>query len=156
MRRGGVLRDLGTLIVKDNVIGRSGLRLHHNRKIIHDETRRRRVVLDGLKLNAPRRIPHMHARFVERLGRGFIGFSLLRSFGMGGEPTSFTSRRDEGSGTAGSTKSSANAACGNLTDMRVCHNGVNATKSLRRFRSRAEVGRVLDQQDVWKPCGKSA
>jgi hypothetical protein len=57
--------------------------------------------------------------------------------------------RDEG-GTAGSTKLSANATCGNLTDMRVCDSGVNARKSLTRFRSRAEVGQVPDQQDVWK------
>ena len=38
--------------------------------------------------------------------------------------------------------------------MRVCHNGVNATKSFRRFRSRAEVGQVPDQQDVWKTLWK--
>jgi hypothetical protein len=34
--------------------------------------------------------------------------------------------------------------------MVACYDRVNARKSLRRFRSRAEVGQVPNQQNVWK------
>jgi hypothetical protein len=42
------------------------------------------------------------------------------------------------------------ATCGNQTDLVACYEGVNARKSLKRFRSRAEVGQVPNQQNVWK------
>ena len=35
-----------------------------------------------------------------------------------------------------------------------CFDGVNARNSLKRFRSRAEVGQVPNQQNVWKTLWK--